>query len=164
MPYSKVINPSVRIHAQREEGRGHGLNVEDPVTSLAKSICPFSLHGLRNARSHDGIVESHANEVTLVLGIVDKTVATMEHGKVVDHVDVARHCRKLHLGSTGDSLNGIKSLLLLLIDGRQAGVARVGGGTHQSSSAEVDEEPATLGEDDWAAGKLGERKWPVAGS
>lgn len=138
--------------------------MEHLVAVAAKGLGPLALHRLRNAASRHGVVETHANQVTLMARIIDKPIAAVEDRRVVDHVDVARQRRKLHFRGSRDGLDDVERLPLHLRDDGQAGIARVGGGAQESGPAKVDKEFALLEEDDWAARKSGKRKRPVAGS
>lgn len=70
---------SVGIHAEREDATRNRLNVERAVAGVAECLLPLALHSLRNVGAHGGVMEAHTDQVTLVLGIVDKAVATVKN-------------------------------------------------------------------------------------
>lgn len=142
---SHTRRPLIGVAAQREESRGHGLEVEDAVACCAKGLRPLARQRFWHARVAR---QTKAHQVPLVGLVIHEAVAAVQDGRVVDEVEVARLRRKLKLKRTRDGLDGLESLDLLAVESREVSLAGMSGRAHQRRASKVDGQPAVLVEQD----------------
>lgn len=84
------------------------------VGRLVESIMPLALESIGNRPAELLIAHAHAHKVTLLISTltVDKGLAAVEDGQVVDEVNIASTSLDLHLSSFGDRFDSVKSLNL----------------------------------------------------
>lgn len=111
-----------------------------------------------------GAAEAHAHQVAL-LGwgfSIDKALAPMQDGQVVDKMHVSSLRLDLHLGGLCDGLDGIERLDLAIGQRGQVARARVCLISNESRPAKVHDELAVLEKEDGLALKLGPGKLHVS--
>lgn len=104
-----------------------------------------------NGPALSGAAKTHADEVALLRGTVNKALTTVEDGQVVDEMNVAGLSLNLHLRSPSNGLNRIQSLHLTAGKGWEVlgpGMSLI---AEESSTAKVHNQPVILVENDRTA-------------
>ena len=148
---------SIWVAPEGEEAVGHGLEViETLALVVAKGVGPVAQQRTRDGPAPLVAAQPHADEVALLRGClpVDKALAPVQHGQIVDDVDVAGLRLDLELRGLGDGLDGVEGRHLGRRHLGQPGLARVDGVAEERRPAKVRDEPSLVKEDDGPALEL----------
>lgn len=143
--------------AKGKESLRHRLKVPDLGTTTTKGLLPLRGEVFRHFPAELIISKTSTNHVALLihLSAINKALATMQDGKVVDEVDIASLGSNLKLSGLGNLFNRTESLNLNRRQLRQAVGAWVAWASHQRRSAKVGDQLTVLVVDNWAAVELG---------
>lgn len=155
--------------AENEEAVGHGLKVPDPGSNLREGRLPFPSEVIRKTPAKFVVAESHADQVSARLRplTIDKALAAVQNGKVVDEMHVTWSGGDLQLRGLGNGLNRIQSLNLARRSGGEVLGAWVDVVAQEWHATEVDDETPLMVKEDRAALELGPRVmscWSVSQS
>lgn len=133
----------------------------DAVGRLVESIMPLALESIGNRPAELLIAHAHAHKMTLLISTlaVDKGLAAVKDGQVVDEVNVSSASLNLHLSSLGNGFDSIKSLNLTSGQGWKvcrSGMSRV---AHQGGPTKVDNDLSIMMKENRTALELGTKVW-----
>lgn len=159
-----LLTTLVGLGPQRKVARRHGLEMPHPGSSLTKGLVPLVLQVEGDAPSHFIIAESHAHKVPALIGLrtVDKALAAVEDGQVVDEVHVTGLGAELKFSRLRNVLDRIQGLNLAGGESGQVGRPGVARASHERGSAKVGDEMTVLVKEDRSALELGPRGFGYA--